>query len=194
MGPKIDEGGAPPIRGDRTPPSAFMQNFSEGPFHTSILDEDTIYSNTGTGRVGFIDANDIARAAFHALTSPTSLNADYVLTGDEALTFDQVAEAISTALGRTITHINISNDELAHPSLPAPRHTRAHRTSPGRGLQHHRPRHRGLHHQRPAPTHGTAGDHAPPVRRRQRQSVEPGTIHGRSVAQRMVAPPSTLMT
>lgn len=114
MGPKIDEGGAPPIRGDRTPPSAFMQNFSEGPFHTSILDEDTIYSNTGTGRVGFIDANDIARAAFHALTSPTSLNADYVLTGDEALTFDQVAEAISTALGRTITHINISNDELAH--------------------------------------------------------------------------------
>ena len=94
-------------------PSAFMQNFSEGPFHVSILDEDTIYSNTGSGRVGFIDAADIARAAFHALTASTPLNRDFVLTGAETLSFDQVAQTISAACGRTVTHVNISNDELA---------------------------------------------------------------------------------
>ncbi len=94
-------------------PSAFMQNFSEGPFHASIVEEDTIYSNTGTGRVGFIDANDIARAALHALTAPGPLNRDYVLTGDQALTFAQVADTISSTIGRTITHVHITDDELA---------------------------------------------------------------------------------
>jgi uncharacterized protein YbjT (DUF2867 family) len=94
-------------------PSAFMQNFSEGLFCASIVDEDTIYSNTGGGRVGFIDADDIARAAFHALTSADALNSDFVLTGDEALSFDEVAEIISATCGRTITHAGISDEEAA---------------------------------------------------------------------------------
>jgi uncharacterized protein YbjT (DUF2867 family) len=94
-------------------PSAFMQNFSEGPFYGSILDEDTIYSNTGTGRVGFIDAHDIATAARCALLAPVAANTDFVLTGDEAISFDQVAETISGVSGRTITHTKISSDELA---------------------------------------------------------------------------------
>jgi uncharacterized protein YbjT (DUF2867 family) len=94
-------------------PSAFMQNFSEGPFYASIREEDRIYSNTGTGRVAFIDARDIARAAYAALAAPVALNADFVLTGDEPLTFDEVAETISAATGRMITHTNISTDEFA---------------------------------------------------------------------------------
>jgi len=94
-------------------PSAFMQNFSEGPFYASIREEDTIYSNTGTGRVALIDAHDVARAAYAALTAPVALNADFVLTGDEPLTFGQVAEAISAVTGRKITHTNVSTDEFA---------------------------------------------------------------------------------
>ena len=94
-------------------PSAFMENFSEGPFAASIRDEDTIYSNTGQGRVAFISAADIARAAFAALTSPTALNADFTLTGDEAISYDRVAELISQACGRRITHTHISTPEMA---------------------------------------------------------------------------------
>jgi uncharacterized protein YbjT (DUF2867 family) len=94
-------------------PSAFMQNFSEGPFYASIREEGRIYSNTGTGRVAFIDAHDIARAAYAALTAPAALNSDFILTGDEALSFGEVAETISAAIGRRITHTNISTDEFA---------------------------------------------------------------------------------
>jgi len=94
-------------------PSAFMENFSEGPFHASIRDEDTIYSNTGEGRVPFIAALDIARAAFAALTAPAPLNADFTLTGDEAISYDRVAELVGQACGRRITHTPISTAQMA---------------------------------------------------------------------------------
>jgi uncharacterized protein YbjT (DUF2867 family) len=94
-------------------PSAFMQNFSAGPYLASIREEDRIYSNTGEGRVPFIDANDIAAAALAVLTAPAALNTEFVLTGDEPLSYGQVAELISRACGRQITHIPISMDEMA---------------------------------------------------------------------------------
>jgi uncharacterized protein YbjT (DUF2867 family) len=94
-------------------PSAFMQNFSEGPFLASIRDEDTIYSNTGTGRVPFISTVDIARAAFAALTAPAALNRDFTLTGDESLSYDRVAELIGQACGRPISHTHISTEAMA---------------------------------------------------------------------------------
>jgi uncharacterized protein YbjT (DUF2867 family) len=94
-------------------PSAFMQNFSDGPFHASIRDEDTIYSNTGTGCVPFIDTVDIARAAFAALTAPSALNNDFTLTGAESISYDRVAELISQACGRPISHTHISTEAMA---------------------------------------------------------------------------------
>jgi uncharacterized protein YbjT (DUF2867 family) len=94
-------------------PTAFMENFSEGPFVASIRDEDTIYSNTGAGRVPFISAVDIARAAFAALTAPTALNRDFILTGGQSLSYDRVAEVISQACGRRITHTPISTAAMA---------------------------------------------------------------------------------
>jgi uncharacterized protein YbjT (DUF2867 family) len=57
-------------------PSAFMQNFSAGAYLATIRDEGRIYSNTGTGRVPFIDVDDIAAAARAALTAPAPLNAE----------------------------------------------------------------------------------------------------------------------
>jgi uncharacterized protein YbjT (DUF2867 family) len=93
-------------------PSAFMQNFTEGSHLATIRDEDTIYSNTRDGRVSFISADDIACAAFALLTGPGGANRDFVITGDEALSYDQVADRIGQACGRRITHARISSDEL----------------------------------------------------------------------------------
>ncbi|THD53514.1 NmrA family NAD(P)-binding protein [Phenylobacterium sp.] len=94
-------------------PSAFMQNFSEGLNLASIRDEDTIYSNTGTGRVPFISTVDIARAAFAALTAPAALNSELTLTGVESISYDRVAELISQACGRPILHTQISTAAMA---------------------------------------------------------------------------------
>ncbi|BCW86937.1 NAD(P)H azoreductase [Alphaproteobacteria bacterium SO-S41] len=94
-------------------PTAFMQNFSEGPFLASIRDENTIYSNTGNGRVAFIDAADIAACAYAALTAPAPLNRDFTLTGSERLSYDDVAATLTRATGRTITHTHISTEAMA---------------------------------------------------------------------------------
>ena len=94
-------------------PSWFMQNFSEGPHALTLRDEGVIYSATGTGRVGFIDAGDIAEAAVAALVGPAALNRDVVLTGPEALSYNDLAEILSQVLRRPIRHIALDADTQA---------------------------------------------------------------------------------
>jgi uncharacterized protein YbjT (DUF2867 family) len=93
-------------------PSAFMDNFTEGSHLATIRGESTVYSNTGMGRVPFISADDIARAAFAVLTQSAAVNRDFVITGGEAISYDQVAELMSAACSRRITHTHISTGEL----------------------------------------------------------------------------------
>ena len=93
-------------------PSWFMENLSEGPHRAAIRDERALYTAAGDGRVPFISADDIARAAAAALTADQPPNADFVLTGPEAFSYDQVAEHIGAATGTTVTHIRLSFDEL----------------------------------------------------------------------------------
>jgi ergot alkaloid biosynthesis protein len=93
-------------------PSWFMENLSEGPHCATIRDERALYSAAGEGSVPFISADDIARAAAAALTADHPPNRDFVLTGPEPLSYDQVAEHISMALGTTVTHARLNFDEL----------------------------------------------------------------------------------
>jgi ergot alkaloid biosynthesis protein len=94
-------------------PSWFMENLSEGPHHPlSIRDERAIYTAAGEGRAAFISAWDIARVAAHTLTSEQAPNADFILTGSEPLSYDDVAQRLSSALGVTITHHPLTFDQL----------------------------------------------------------------------------------
>ena len=88
-------------------PSWFMQNFTEGPQAATIREEGIIYSATGAGRVGFIDAEDIAATAAAALTATTPLNSDVVLTGPDALSYDDTAAIIASAIGRPVHHVSL---------------------------------------------------------------------------------------
>jgi ergot alkaloid biosynthesis protein len=94
-------------------PTWFMQNFSEQQHRETIRNQNAIYSATGTGRIGFIDAADIAKAAVSALLEKTSWNRDFILTGPETLSYADFAEKISDVIGRTIKHINLTTSELA---------------------------------------------------------------------------------
>jgi ergot alkaloid biosynthesis protein len=103
-------------------PSWFMENFSEGHHLRSLREERRIYSATESGRVPFISAEDIAAVAQAALTRETSFNLDFVLTGGEPISYDEVARSIGGAIGRAVSHHRISADELAarHRSLGLP--------------------------------------------------------------------------
>ncbi|OAS99920.1 ergot alkaloid biosynthetic protein A, variant [Blastomyces dermatitidis ER-3] len=94
-------------------PSWFMENFSEGQHLLSIKEESKIYSATGEGRVPFVSAEDIARVAFRALTDARPHNTEHLILGPELLSYDDLADILSSVLGRTIAHVKLSEAELA---------------------------------------------------------------------------------
>ncbi|MGB3337385.1 MAG: NAD(P)H-binding protein [Devosia sp.] len=94
-------------------PTWFMQNFSEQQHLPTIVGEDAIFSATGEGRVGFIDAEDIAAVAAVALTTPDFPNGELSLTGPDILSYDQVAALIGKAAGREIHHRRLSEPQMA---------------------------------------------------------------------------------
>jgi uncharacterized protein YbjT (DUF2867 family) len=94
-------------------PSWFMQNFlGEHPVAAGIRDRGEIVTATGTGRVPFVDATDIAAVAVRALLDVVPHNTDHVITGPEALSYADAAAGITTASGRPIRHRSVSTAEM----------------------------------------------------------------------------------
>ncbi|MYX28822.1 NAD(P)H-binding protein [Streptomyces sp. SID8381] len=94
-------------------PSWFMQNFTGSHAHAcGIRDEGVIRTAAASGRVGFVDAEDIAAVAVRALTDERSPDADLVLTGPEALAYDDIAAIITEATGRPVVHLRLSYEQM----------------------------------------------------------------------------------
>jgi ergot alkaloid biosynthesis protein len=94
-------------------PSWFMQNFTGNRAHARTIRADgTIRTAAGEGRVGFVDADDIAAVAVHALTGGQAPNTDLIITGPQALNYDDIAALLTQVTGRTITHRRLTYEEL----------------------------------------------------------------------------------
>ena len=94
-------------------PSWFMQNFTAKHEHAlSIAEHGSILTATGSGRVGFIDAQDIAAVAFRALTNEHAPDTDLVLTGPEALSYDDIAAIMTEVTGRLVVHRSLSYEQM----------------------------------------------------------------------------------
>ena len=84
--------------------NGMMQNWL-GEVAASIRSERLFYESTGKGRRAYIDIRDIAEVAFHALTEPTRhTNKTYLLTGDVAVNYDDVADAIGSAIHEPVRY------------------------------------------------------------------------------------------
>lgn len=95
-------------------PSYFMQNFTDarhGHGH-SLRQSGHIYTAAGDGRIGFVDADDIAAVGFHALTDKEPHNRELIITGPESLTYDDVAGVIRSVTGLNAKHIHITPEQL----------------------------------------------------------------------------------
>ncbi len=107
-------------------PSWFMQNFidPQRAHAASLLHEGVVVTSTGAGRVGFIDAEDIAEVAARALADAASPDAALTLTGPEALGYDDVAAILSRVSGRSLKHVRVDDAEarrrMIASGIPAP--------------------------------------------------------------------------
>lgn len=95
-------------------PSWFMQNFTGDHLHAkSIRSEGVIRTATATGRIGFVDAGDIAAVAARLLTHASAPPATgLVLTGPQTLSHDEVAALFTEATGRPVRHLSLTPAQL----------------------------------------------------------------------------------
>ncbi|MET8744222.1 NmrA family NAD(P)-binding protein [Streptomyces sp. NPDC004728] len=100
-------------------PAGFMQNFiAPGAF----TPDGYLISSYGSTPVAHIDCHDISACAAALLTGPRGKGETFVLTGPEALTDAEVADRISSALGRAVPRVELPPDALvaamAYQGLP----------------------------------------------------------------------------
>lgn len=91
-------------------PNLFMQGLLA--FQQSIAGQGQFFAAIGGARVSVVDIRDIAAAAAAALTEEGHAGKSYTLTGPEALTHAQMADQLSTALGRQVTFIDIAPEAM----------------------------------------------------------------------------------
>ncbi len=85
-------------------PSFFMENLT-GVHAADIRDRDRVVVPAGKGRTSFVAAADVAAVAVAALSDPTAHRGRvWTPTGAEALTYEEVAEVLTNALGRQIDY------------------------------------------------------------------------------------------
>ena len=89
----------------------FAQNFSEGYLRDPILDG-VLPMPGGDIAEPIIDIDDIADVVVAALTEKGHLGERYEVTGPRLMTFAEMAEVLSTTLGRSIQHVPITFEDF----------------------------------------------------------------------------------
>lgn len=95
-------------------PNWFMQN--ELAQAQTIAAAGTFYA-PDVGRVSMVDARDVAAAAAAVLTGEGHAGRAYVLTGPEALSYADVAERFTRALGRPVSWSEVTLEEARESML-----------------------------------------------------------------------------
>jgi hypothetical protein len=94
-----------------------MQNFSD--HHLPVRDGALVVPSGGNAEA-FVDAADIAAVAVETLMNPADhADAQYVLTGPQALTFGEVAGVISAVSGRLVRYVDIDPELWINGALAA---------------------------------------------------------------------------
>jgi uncharacterized protein YbjT (DUF2867 family) len=92
-------------------PNGFMQNYITS-YGASIKEQGAFYLAQGDSKYSMVDVRDIAAVAVKALTQAGHEGKAYTITGPEALSNAQVAEKISTAIGKPVKYVAITDDQM----------------------------------------------------------------------------------
>jgi uncharacterized protein YbjT (DUF2867 family) len=91
-------------------PNSFMHNIVTV-MGDDIRSEDAFYDSVDDASINHVDVRDIARVAARVLTEPGHDHQVYSLSGPAAVTHEEIAEALTSALGRRIRYRRVSDEE-----------------------------------------------------------------------------------
>jgi uncharacterized protein YbjT (DUF2867 family) len=86
-------------------PNQFMQVYLR--FQSTIATQRKFFAACKDSKVSPVDVRDIAAVAVAVLTGSGHEGKSYVLTGPQALTYFEVAEKLSTAIGEKVTYVDV---------------------------------------------------------------------------------------
>jgi uncharacterized protein YbjT (DUF2867 family) len=76
----------------------------------TISSDGVIYWDMKDGKLGMIDVRDIADAAFAVITGKGHEGKEYILTGPEAISFNDVAKIFSNVLDTEIKYVSVPGE------------------------------------------------------------------------------------
>lgn len=91
-------------------PNLFMQGLLN--FRSTIASDGVFCAPAAKAKVSVVDVRDIAAVAAKVLTESGHEGKAYDITGPEALTHSEMAEKLSTAVGKTITYIDVPPEAM----------------------------------------------------------------------------------
>ena len=91
-------------------PTFFAQNVLGAA--QAITETGMLYWPMDDAKLAMIDIRDIAECAAKVLTTDGHEGKEYILTGPEAVTFTEVAAALSSATGKDVTYVNVPNEAM----------------------------------------------------------------------------------
>jgi uncharacterized protein YbjT (DUF2867 family) len=94
-------------------PSWFMQDFVTDHYLATMVREGVLQTASARGQIAYIDADDIGATAAALLAGDEFVNGEYILTGPQALTAEDVAATVTEALGDPVGVEHVSEAQLA---------------------------------------------------------------------------------
>ncbi|MBD3884777.1 SDR family oxidoreductase [Phormidium tenue FACHB-886] len=91
-------------------PNMLMQNIRW--FSQTIAQTGCIYNCVGDTKISHVDARDVAAVAAVCLTESGHDSQSYVLTGEQVITFDEIADIFAKILGRAIRYVDLPSPDL----------------------------------------------------------------------------------
>ena len=91
-------------------PNFFMQNMLH--VASGIVEQDKYFMPMRDGRVGIIDARDVARFVLTVLTRSGHENKMYEITGSELVSFHDIASQLSEVMGREIRYVDVAPEDF----------------------------------------------------------------------------------
>jgi uncharacterized protein YbjT (DUF2867 family) len=96
-------------------PNGFMQNiFAVAPL---IAGQGVFYQPAEDAKISQVDIRDIAAVAVKTLTEDGHASKAYDITGPEALSFHEVAEKLSNAIGKPVAYVGVSPEDFKNSML-----------------------------------------------------------------------------
>lgn len=89
-------------------PTFYMQNLMMAA--QTISSDGAIYWDMNEGKLAMIDVRDIAESAFAVIKGEGHESRSYILTGPEAISFNDIAKIFSKVLDKEVNYVNVSGD------------------------------------------------------------------------------------